>query len=81
MRIGSAGGIDGVIHNMGSGQLTRREAEVIGLLLQGHSSKLIARGLGISEGTVTNHKRNVYEKLAIHSQAQLFSRFLRAMSA
>ena len=78
--IDSAGGIEGVIRNMGNGQLTPRETEVIGLLLRGHSSKLIASDLGISEGTVTNHKRNVYEKLAIHSQAQLFSRFLKALT-
>ena len=56
------------------------EAEVIGLSLRGHSSKLIASRLGISEGTVTNHKRNVYEKLGIHSQSQLFSLFLEALT-
>lgn len=78
--IHSAGGIEGVIRNMRRGQLTPREVEVIGLLLRGHSSKLIAHRLGISEGTVTNHKRNVYEKLAIHSQTQLFSMFLRTLS-
>lgn len=71
-----AGGIDGVIRNMRPGQLTPREVEVVGLSLRGHSSKLIAHELGISEGTVTNHKRNVYEKLGIHSQTQLFSLFL-----
>ncbi len=78
--IQSAGGIEGVIRNMRRGQLTPREVEVIGLLLRGHSSKRIADRLGISEGTVTNHKRNVYEKLEIHSQTQLFSLFLRTLS-
>ena len=78
--IRSAGGIDGVIRNMGAGQLTPREAEVIALSLRGHSSKLIAHRLGISEGTVTNHKRNVYEKLGVHSQSQLFSLFLETLS-
>lgn len=78
--IQSAGGIDGVIRNMGAGQLTPREAEVIALSLRGHSSKLIAHRLGISEGTVTNHKRNVYEKLGVHSQSQLFSLFLETLS-
>lgn len=78
--IDSAGGIDGVIRKMRPGQLTPREVEVIGLSLRGHSSKLIAHQLGISEGTVTNHKRNVYDKLSIHSQSQLFSLFLAALA-
>ncbi|WP_077032870.1 helix-turn-helix transcriptional regulator [Pelomonas sp. KK5] len=78
--IQSAGGIDGVIRNMKPGQLTPREIEVIGLSLRGHSSKLIAHELSISEGTVTNHKRNVYEKLEIHSQSQLFSLFLSTLA-
>jgi len=78
--IQSAGGIEGVIRNMRRGQLTPREVEVIGLLLRGHASKVIAHHLGISEGTVTNHKRNVYEKLGIHSQTQLFSMFLKTLS-
>lgn len=79
--IQSAGGIDGVIRNMKPGELTQREVEVIGLSLRGHSAKLIARELGISEGTVTNHKRHVYEKLGVHSQSQLFSMFLNTLSA
>ncbi len=79
--IHAIGGIEGVIRNMRPGQLTPRESEVIGLSLRGHSSKLIAHQLGISEGTVTNHKRNVYEKLGIHSQSQLFSLFLTTLAA
>lgn len=78
--IHSAGGIEGVIRNMRPGQLTPREVEVIALLLRGQSSKRIAHQLGISEGTVTNHKRNVYDKLGVHSQAQLFSMFLGTLT-
>ncbi|MGS1120189.1 helix-turn-helix transcriptional regulator [Rhodanobacter sp. UC4436_H3] len=78
--IQSAGGIDGVIRNMRPEQITPREVEVIGLSLRGYSSKLIADQLGISEGTVTNHKRNVYDKLGIHSQSQLFSLFLDTLT-
>ena len=78
--IQSSGGIDAVIRNMRPGQLTPREVEVVGLSLRGHSSKLIAHELGISEGTVTNHKRNVYEKLGVHSQTQLFSLFLTTLT-
>lgn len=79
--IQSAGGIDGVIRSMKPGELTEREVEVIALSLRGHSAKLIARELSISEATVTNHKRNVYEKLGVHSQSQLFSMFLNTLTA
>ncbi len=80
LAIKSAGGIEAVIRNISPGELTDREVEVISLSLRGHSSKLIAGALGISEGTVTNHKRNVYEKLGIHSQSQLFSLFLSTLT-
>ena len=57
--------------------LTAREREIIALLLKGHSSKSIARCLGIAVGTVKNHRKNVYRKLSITSQSVLFARFLR----
>ncbi|HUG60931.1 MAG TPA: LuxR C-terminal-related transcriptional regulator [Methylomirabilota bacterium] len=56
--------------------LTRREAAVVELVLQGHSSDSIARRLEISNGTVKVHRRNVYRKLNITSQTQLLSIYL-----
>jgi DNA-binding CsgD family transcriptional regulator len=35
--------------------------------------------LDIEEGTVTNHKRNIYAKLHVHSMAQLFNLFLKSL--
>lgn len=58
--------------------LTRREAEIVELVLQGHSSDSIARRLDISTGTVKVHRRNVYRKLNIASQTQLLSIYLGA---
>jgi DNA-binding CsgD family transcriptional regulator len=29
---------------------------------------------------VSNHKRNIYAKVGVHSQAQLFDRFLRTLT-
>ncbi|HEV7255229.1 MAG TPA: helix-turn-helix transcriptional regulator [Mesorhizobium sp.] len=58
--------------------LTRREAAIVELVLQGHSSEAIGRRLGISTGTVKVHRRNVYRKLNITSQTQLFSLCLRS---
>jgi DNA-binding CsgD family transcriptional regulator len=66
---------------MQPGEITPRETDIIELMLKGHSAKSIASVLDIEEGTVTNHKRNIYAKAGVHSQAQLFDRFLRTLTA
>ncbi len=63
-------------HDFGADTLTDREREIVQLILIGHSSKSIALTLGISLPTVKSHRRNVYSKLDISSQAELFSLFL-----
>ncbi|TVU70075.1 MULTISPECIES: helix-turn-helix transcriptional regulator [Cobetia] len=55
--------------------LTEREREVSQLMLGGCSTKEIARRLGISIETVRAHKKHLYSKLGINTQAELFSRF------
>ncbi|WP_374593636.1 helix-turn-helix transcriptional regulator [Sphingosinicella sp.] len=65
---------------MESGVLTPREVDTVELMLKGHSVKSMATLLNIDNGTVANHKRHVYAKLKVHSQAQLFNRFLRSLS-
>lgn len=57
----------------GKGVLTERERQISQLLLRGHSSKSIARELKIAPGTVMVHKRNLFAKLGISSQYELFS--------
>ena len=57
----------------GESVLTDRERQVCQLLLSGHSSKSIARELEIAPGTVMVHKRNLFAKLGISSQYELFS--------
>ncbi len=42
----------------------------------GYSSKGIAERLGITLGTVKNHRKHLYAKLQINSQAELFNLFL-----
>ena len=59
--------------------LSAREREIVALILKGHSSKSIAEQLGIAVGTVKNHRKSIYRRLAISSQSALFSRFLRSM--
>lgn len=58
-------------------QLTDREVQTAMLLLAGHSSKAIAARLAISPETVKVHRRNLYEKLNVSSQAEIFALFLQ----
>jgi DNA-binding CsgD family transcriptional regulator len=62
-----------------SDRLTLREAAIIELVLQGHSSESIGLRLGVATGTVKVHRRNIYRKLGISSQAQLMSLYLGRM--
>lgn len=60
--------------------LTDRERQISQLLLRGHSSKSVARELNIAPGTVMVHKRNLFSKLGISSQYELFSLFIDELS-
>lgn len=51
--------------------LTCREREILGLIARGHSNKEIAWCLGITEGTLAAHRRNLYQKTGLHSTTQL----------
>jgi two-component system nitrate/nitrite response regulator NarL len=50
--------------------LTPRETEILCLLAEGQSNKLIARNLGISDGTVKLHVKAILRKLNIHSRVE-----------
>lgn len=62
-----------------SDKLTPRESDIVELVLQGHSSESIGLRLGAATGTVKVHRRNIYRKLGISSQAQLMSLYLGRM--
>ena len=64
----------------GRHRLTQREGEVVAMVLRGHSSEAIAAALKIAPGTVKIHRKNIYAKLGIGSQAELFSMFLASLS-
>ena len=51
--------------------LTPREIEVIAALMDGATNRDIGRTLGISEQTVKNHLRNVFDKLGVSSRVEL----------
>ncbi|HLO14920.1 MAG TPA: helix-turn-helix transcriptional regulator [Anaerolineales bacterium] len=56
--------------NPTSKYLSKREQEVVELLLKGKSNKQIALALGIAESTVEFHLKNVYAKLKVNSRIE-----------
>lgn len=66
--------------SFGAGILTAREREIAAFTLKGHSAESAGLVLGISQGTVRIHRRNIYAKLRINSQGELFSRFLETLA-
>jgi two-component system nitrate/nitrite response regulator NarL len=50
--------------------LTPREMEILCHLAEGQSNKVIARNLGISDGTVKLHVKAILRKLGIHSRVE-----------
>ncbi|MEX9840118.1 helix-turn-helix transcriptional regulator [Providencia rettgeri] len=60
--------------------LTPRECEVVELILAGKGSAQIAQALFISLGTVKNHRKNIYQKLSINSQVELFNLLMNRLS-
>jgi DNA-binding CsgD family transcriptional regulator len=57
--------------------LTRREAEVLGLLAAGHSNKGIAAELFLSERTVERHITTVYRKIGTRRRTEAMAFALR----
>jgi DNA-binding NarL/FixJ family response regulator len=51
--------------------LTNKQEEVFALLRQGHSNKLIANRLGLSEATVKLHARRIMQKFRVANRTQL----------
>ena len=55
--------------------LTKREKEILGLLMDGLSYKEIASRCFISIDTLYSHIRKVYSKLNVHSRSEIAARF------
>lgn len=53
--------------------LTAREQEVLMLLAQGRNRSAISDELTLSKETVKTHIRNIYRKMGIHSQQEIFA--------
>jgi len=71
--------VQSTIENFASSLLTQRERQVLFYMISGYSSALTAQRLHTSEGTIKIHRKNIYRKLDIGSQAELFSLFINCI--
>ena len=51
--------------------LSQRECQIAAHICRGEANKLIARTLGISEGTVKQHANAIFAKLGVRSRYEL----------
>lgn len=58
-------------------RLTERERQVHELLVRRRSAREIAAELHVTTATVSTHTRRIYEKLGVHSRAELAARAAR----
>lgn len=70
------GGVSAAYTEFGARHLSERERQIVSLILQGHSTGSVAHLLDISAGTVKVHRKNIYRKLGLSTQAELFAAFL-----
>ena len=63
------------------GALTRRQHDVLNLIIQGRSNKEIARALKLGEGTVKVHVAALFGKLGINRRSAVAVAGARFMSA
>jgi len=57
-------------------QLSPREQEIVRMVAQGHSNKVIADVLAISSWTVCTHLRRIFAKAGVASRAAMVARLL-----
>lgn len=55
----------------GRSLLTKREADVVKLVIEGYTNRDVAEKLGLTEHTVSNYLFRIYEKLGISSRVEL----------
>ncbi len=56
--------------------LTKRESEIVSYIFKGYRNAEIAKTLYISEGTVKNHLRNIFEKADVKNRTGLIHKVL-----
>lgn len=71
--------LDRALTNFGSSLLTPKECEILHLILHGYAVKSIAQQLENSLETIKHHRRNIYTKLDVNSQSELFYLFIASL--
>src|ERR1041384_3063258 len=56
--------------------LTKREKEVVALLVSGASTRQIAEQTGLTVATVHTYLKRIYSKLGVHSRVELVARMV-----
>jgi two-component system response regulator DegU len=57
--------------------LTERETEILQMVVDGKGNRAIANRLGLSEGTIKSHLRNIYRKLQVQTRAEAAGQAVR----
>lgn len=65
--------------SFGTSYVSEREQEVLELLLRGYGADTSAEKLDISLETVRRHRKSIYKKLDVNSQADLFALFINVI--
>jgi DNA-binding NarL/FixJ family response regulator len=60
--------------------LTKRETDVVKLVVDGYANRDVAAKLGLTEHTVSNYLFHIYEKLGISSRVELVLYSLKRQS-
>ncbi|NSL21233.1 helix-turn-helix transcriptional regulator [Agrobacterium tumefaciens] len=68
-----------LLQDIAHGSLSKRELEVLSLVVEGRSGEEIASKLAVGEETVKTHKRRAYQKIGVNTHAELFSSVLSEM--
>lgn len=69
-RVVQQGDSRGVMQLTPFSELTPREHEILCHVAEGQSNKVIAKNLGISDGTVKLHVKSILRKLGVHSRVE-----------
>ena len=77
IRAAAAGGIHFGVRPSPRLALSKRELEVVRLVVEGRSNDEIAAHLGIASKTVESHLRRIFERVGVVSRTELATRALR----
>jgi two-component system response regulator NreC len=69
--LGEGAQVESTLAKVGIEPLTRREVDVLKLIVQGYTNRQIAEELCISTRTVEGHRSNLSDKLGLHTRVEL----------